>query len=174
VPDAVTATPPIRSLVWSLLGAVVALWLGYALVAGMKQGSTAPPPASHARPAAPTAPVGLTLTAAPALRVRSSLFVPGRVAPPVVRHAPVHRSRATSAVAARAPQTTTTAPAPAATPAPVTPVQTTPTPTPTPAPAPTPRPAPKARPQTTLTAQPKHPSGGSFDQSSGSGFDQSG
>ena len=167
MPDAVTAAPPIRSLVWSLLGAVVVLWLAYAIVAGMKQGSAPPAPVSPARTAPDTAPVGLALTPAPALRVRSSLFGPPR-AGTVVRHAPRHRVRATSAVSAPAPQTATPAPAPATTPAPLTPVQTTPTPTPTP-PA---RPAPKPRP--TLKAQPKQPSGPSFDQSSPSGFDNSG
>ena len=168
MPDAVTAAPPIRGLVWSLLGAVVALWLGYAIVAGMKQGSAAPQPASHARPAPQTAPVGLALTAAPALRVRSSLFATARLGT-VVRHAPRHRVRAKSAVVAPAPQTAMAPPpAPTTTTAPVTPIQATPTPTPTPAPAP------KARPQTTLTAQPKHPSGGGFDQTSASGFDNSG
>jgi hypothetical protein len=172
VPDAVTAAPPIRSIVWSLLGAVVALWLAYAIVAGMKHGTAAPRPVSHARPAPQTTPVGLSLTAAPALRVRSSVFVPGAVAP-VVRHAPRHRVRAKTAAVAPAPQTTTTAaPAPDPTPAPVTPVQTTPTPTPTPTPAP--RPVAKPRPQTTLKAQPKPSSGGGFDESSPSGFDQSG
>jgi hypothetical protein len=170
VPDAVTAAPPIRSLVWSLLGALVALWLGYAIVAGMKQGSAAPQPATHPRPAAETAPVGLAFTAAPALRVRSSLFAPAR-AGTVIRHAPRHRARAKAAVSAPAPQTAMTpAPTPAATPAPVTPVQATPTPTPTPAP----RPAAKPRPQTTLKAQPKPSSGGGFDESSPSGFDNSG
>ena len=170
MPDAVTAAPPIRSVVWSLLGAVVALWLAYAVVAGMKHGTAAPRPASHARPAPQTTPVGLSLTAAPALRVRSSLFGPGAVVP-VVRHAPRHRVRAKTAVVPPAPQTAlTAAPAPVTTPAPVTPVQATPTPTPTPAP----RPVAKPRPQTTLKAQPKPSSGGGFDQSSPSGFDQSG
>ncbi len=168
MPDAVTAAPPIRSIAWSLLGAVVALWLTYAIVAGMKHGTAAPRPVSHARPASQSAPVELSLTAAPALRVRSSLFAPGRVAP-VVRHAPRHRARVRTAVIAPAPQTATPAPTPATTPAPVTPVQATPTPTPTPAP----RPVAKPRPQT-LTAQPKHSSGGGFDESSPSGFDQSG
>jgi hypothetical protein len=169
VPDAVTAAPPIRSLVWSILGAVVALWLAYAIVAGMKHGTAAPRPASHARPAPQTAPVALSLTAAPALRVRSSLFAPGRVAP-VVRHAPRHLARAKSAALAPAPQTAmTTPPAPATTPS-VTPVQATATPTPTPAP----RPAAKPRPQTTLKAQPNPSSGPGFDESSASGFDQSG
>jgi hypothetical protein len=168
VPDAVTAAPPIRSIVWSLLGAVVALWLAYAVVAGMKHGTAAPRPVSHARPASQTTPVGLSLTAAPALRVRSSLFAPGAVAP-VVRHAPRHRARAKTAVVAPAPQPVTT---PATTPAPVTPVQTTPTPTPTPAPRPvaTPRPQPKPQPK----PKPKPSSGGGFDESSPSGFDQSG
>jgi hypothetical protein len=166
VPDAVTAAPPIRSIVWSLLGAVVALWLAYAIVAGMKHGTAAPRPVSHARPASQTTPVGLSLTAAPALRVRSSLFAPGAVAP-VVRHAPRHRVRAKTAAVAPAPQTAVTAaPAPDPTPAPVTPVQTTPTPAS--------RPAAKPRPQTTLKAQPKPSSGGGFDESSPSGFDQSG
>ena len=167
-----TAAPPIRSLVWSLLGAVVALWLAYAIVAGMKHGSAAPRPGSQGRAAPQATPVGLSLAAAPALRVRSSLFAPGRAAP-VVRHAPRQRSRARTAVVAPAPQTAvTTAPPPATTPAPVTPVQSTPTPTPTPTPAP--RPVAKPRPQTTLTSHPKHPSGGGFDESSPSGFDQSG
>jgi hypothetical protein len=166
VPDAVTAAPPIRSIVWSLLGAVVALWLAYAVVAGMKHGTAAPRPVSHARPAAQTTPVGLSLPAAPALRVRSSLFAPGAVAP-VVRHAPRHRAHAKTAVVAPAPQTAlTAAPAPVTTPAPVTPVQATPTPAP--------RPVAKPRPQTTLKAQPKPSSGGGFDESSPSGFDQSG
>jgi hypothetical protein len=168
VPDAVTAAPPIRSIVWSLLGAVVALWLAYAVVAGMKHGTAAPRPVSHARPASQTTPVGLSLTAAPALRVRSSLFAPGAVAP-VVRHAPRHRAHAKTAAVAPAPQPVTT---PATTPAPVTPVQTTPTPTPTPAPRPvaTPRPQPKPQPK----PKPKPSSGGGFDESSPSGFDQSG
>ena len=167
MPDAVTAAPPIRSLVWSLLGAVVALWLAYAIVAGMKHGTAAPRPATHARPARQTAPVALSLTAAPALRVRSSVFAPGRVAP-VVRHAPRQRARAKPAAVAPAPQTTMTSPpTPVTTPA-VTPVQTTPTPTPTPTPAA------KPRPQTTLKAQPKPSSGPGFDESSASGFDQSG
>jgi hypothetical protein len=164
----VTAAPPIRSIFWSLLGAVVALWLAYAIVAGMKHGTAAPRPVSHARPAPQTAPVELSLTAAPALRVRSSLFAPGAVAP-VVRHAPRHRARAKTAVVAPAPQPAKTpAPAPATTPAPVSPVQATPTPTPAP------RPVAKPRPQTTLKAQPKPSSGGGFDESSPSGFDQSG
>jgi len=169
VPDAVTAAPPIRSLVWSLLGAIVALWLAYAIVAGMKQGSAPPAPASHARTAPQTTPVGLALTPAPSLRVRSSLFGPAR-ARTVVRHAPLHRARAKSAASAPAPQTATPPPAPVTTPAPPTPAQTTPTPTPTPTPSA--QPAPKPRP--TLKAQPKQPSGPSFDESSPSGFDNSG
>ena len=170
MPDAVTAAPPIRSLVWSVLGAVVALWLAYAIVAGMKHGTAAPRPATHTRPAPQNAPVALSLTAAPTLRVRSSVFAPGRVAP-VVRHAPRHRARTTSVAVAPAPQPTMTPPPAPATTAPVTtPVQATPTPTPTPAP----QPAAKPRPQTTLKAQPKSPSGPGFDESSASGFDQSG
>jgi hypothetical protein len=176
VPHAVTAAPPIRSIVWSVLGAAVALWLAYAIVAGMKHGTASARSGSHVAPAAATTPVGLSLAPAPALRVRSSLFAPGRVAP-VVRHAPRHRARVKTAVVARAPQTTTPpAPAPDTTPAPVAPVQATPTPTPTPtpAPAPAPRPVAKPRPQPTLKAHPKQSSGGGFDESSPSGFDQSG
>jgi hypothetical protein len=162
-----SAAPPIRSVVWSLLGALVALWLAYAVVAGMKHGTAAPRPASHARLAPETAPIGLSLAAAPALRVRSSVFAPGRVAP-VVRHAPRQRARAKPAAVAPAPQTTVTSPpTPVTTPA-VTPVQTTPTRTPTPTPVA------KPRPQTTLKAQPKPSSGPGFDESSASGFDQSG
>jgi hypothetical protein len=167
-----TAAPPIRSLVWSALGAVVALWLAYAIVAGTKHATAAPRPASRERTAPQTTPVGLSLAPAPALRVRSSLFAPGRVAP-VVRHAPRHRARAKTAVVAPAPQTAVTpSPSPATTTSPVTPVQATPTPTPTPPPAP--RPVAKPRPQTTLKAKPKPSSGGGFDESSPSGFDQSG
>jgi hypothetical protein len=169
-----TAAPPIRSLVWSVLGAVVALWLAYAIVAGTKHGAAAPPPASHEGTAPQTTPAGLSLAAAPALRVRSSLLAPGRAAP-VVRHAPRHKARAKTAVVAPAPQTAvTTSPSPATTPSPVTPVQATPSPTPTPTPTPAPRPVAKPRPQTTLNAQPKPSSGGGFDESSPSGFDQSG
>ncbi|HEX6696088.1 MAG TPA: hypothetical protein VF080_04815 [Solirubrobacteraceae bacterium] len=167
-----TAAPPIRSLVWSVLGAVVALWLAYAIVVGMKHGAAAPGPASHERTAPQTAPVGLSLAPAPALRVRSSVFAPGRAAP-VVRHAPRHKARAKTAVVARVPQTAvTTSPSPDSTPSPVTPVQATPTPTSTPTPAP--RPVAKPKPQTTLKAQPKPSSGGGFDESTPSGFDQSG
>jgi hypothetical protein len=169
VPDALTGAPPIRALVWSLLGALVGLWLGYAIVAGMKQGSAAPQPAAaHAPPATETAPVGLALTAAPALRVRSSLFGSAPVRT-VVRHAPRRRARAKATVAAPAPQTAmASGPTPVSTPAQTIPVQA------APAPAPAPRPAPTPKRQPTLTAQPKQPSGPSFDQSSPNGFDNSG
>ena len=168
MPDALTGAPPIRALVWSLLGALVGLWLGYAIVAGMKQGSAArQPAAAHAPPGPETAPVGLALTAAPALRVRSSLFGSAPVRT-VVRHAPRRRARAKATVAAPAPQTVAPGPTPVSTPAQTIPVQA------PPAPAPAPRPAPTPKRQPTLTAQPKQPSGPSFDQSSPNGFDNSG
>jgi hypothetical protein len=168
VPDALTGAPPIRALVWSLLGALVGLWLGYAIVAGMKQGSAGQQPAAaHAPPGPETVPVGLALTAAPALRVRSSLFGSAPVRT-VVRHAPRRRARAKATVAAPAPQTVAPGPTPVSTPAQTIPVQA------PPAPAPAPRPAPTPKRQPTLTAQPKQPSGPSFDQSSPNGFDNSG
>ena len=148
-----------RALLWGLLGAVVALWLGYAVVAGMTQASPSRP-AAHPRPAAlpESAQVGLGLSPAPALRVRSAVLgqAPARTIVRRTRRAPArHRAPLMSA-----PVT------PATTPVATAPVRQTPVPTPAPRPA--------RKPQTTVTAQPKQPARPGFDQSSPSGFDNSG
>ena len=163
--------PPTRALVWSGFGALVGLWISFAVVAGMTQ-STAPRHAAHARPLPKAAPVGLALSAAPALHVRPAVF---GSAPAVVVAAPrpTHHHRAAPKPAAPAPATT----APLST-APQTPITSPVTPTTTAAPtipaqqAPAPQPARKAHP--TLVAKPKPSSGGGFDESAPSGFDNSG
>jgi hypothetical protein len=177
MPDAMSARPRTNGLLWSGLGAVVGLWIGYAVVAGMAQGTPSPPP-THAQPAPKSAPVGLALTAPPALRVRPALFAAGPVvaiAPPT--HRQRHRHRAAARPAAAAPAPAMSAPAaptsqapisnpttPTANPAPTTPAQ----PTPTPAP----RPVRQQKP--TLVAKPKPKPAPDFDDSTPSGFDNSG
>ena len=168
-----TTRPPTRALLWSGFGALVGLWLSFAVVAGMTQ-STAPRRAAHAAAPPKAAPVGLAISTAPALHVRATVF---GAAPAVAIAAPkpTHRHRAAPKPAAPAPAP---APAPAmsapaspaaqapittpATPAPTTPVQQ----------APAPRPVRKAQP--TLVAKPKPSSGPGFDESAPSGFDNSG
>jgi hypothetical protein len=165
---------PSRALLWAILGAVVGLWAGYAVVAGVSKGS--PQPASHgAAVAAAATPVGFALSKAPALQVRRKVMRHKRVHRRAVHRRAVHRRVRHKRVVRRAPARRVVAPAPpamsipatpAVTPAPVTPVQA------APAPRPAPRPAPKPRPK--LTAKPTKPARPDFDQSSPGGFDNSG
>jgi hypothetical protein len=157
---------PSRALLWAILGAVVGLWAGYAVVAGVSKGS--PQPASHgAAVAAAATPVGFALSKAPALQVRRKVMRHKRVHRRAVHRRAVHRRVRHKRVVRRTPVRRVVAPAPPAmTPAPVTPVQA------APAPRPAPRPAPKPRPK--LTAKPTEPARPDFDQSSPGGFDNSG
>lgn len=164
--------PPTRAFVWSGLGALVGLWLGFAVVAGITQSAPASS-ATHARPLPKPAPVGFALTDAPALHVRGVVL--GTVA---VRSAPTPRRRhRTAPKAAPAP-----APAPAmsapVTPAPQTPVTNPVTPvTPTQQATPVqqaPAPRPVRRTQPTVVSKPKPSSGPDFDNAAPSGFDNSG
>ena len=86
-----TTRPPTRALLWSGFGALVGLWLSFAVVAGMTQ-STASRPATHAVALPSAAPVGLAISAAPALHVRAEVF---GSAPAVAIAAPrpTHRHR---------------------------------------------------------------------------------
>jgi hypothetical protein len=177
MPDAMSARPRTNGLLWSGLGAVVGLWIGYAVVAGMAEGTPSPSP-TLAQPAPRSAPVGLALTAPPALRVRPALFAAGPVvamAPPAHRQRHRHRAAARAAAAAPAPAPAMNAPAestsqapitnpttPAANPAPVTPAE------------PTPAPRPVRRQQPTSVAKPKPKPAPDFDDSTPTGFDNSG
>jgi hypothetical protein len=176
MPDTMSARPPTNGLLWSGLGAVVGLWIGYAVVAGMTQGTPSPPPA-HAQPAPRSAPVGLALTLPPELRVRPALFAAGPVtvmATPRPTHRHRHRAVAKPAAAAPAPAPAMSAPA-APTQAPIT-NPTTPTANLAPAtPAqPTPAPRPVRQQKPTLVAKPKPKPAPDFDDSTPSGFDNSG
>lgn len=163
MPDAVSRRRPTAALVWGIAGALLGLWIGYAVVAGATGPSSRPPASAPSGPVA--APTSLTLRALPALHVRRALLkralanataVP---APTMAAPAPVV---AMSAPAAPAPAATTSAPATTSVPA---------------APAPSrssPPPPPATKPQPTVTAQPKRPSGPDFDESAPAGFDNSG
>jgi hypothetical protein len=160
---------PSRALLWAILGVVVGLWAGYAVVAGVSKGS--PQRASHgAAVAAAATPVGFALSKAPALQLRRKVMrhkrVHRRAVHRRVRHKRVVRRAPARRVVAPAPPAMSIPATPAATPAPVTPVQA------APAPRPAPRPAPKPRPR--LTAKPTEPARPDFDQSSPGGFDNSG
>jgi hypothetical protein len=50
MPDAMSARPRTNGLLWSGLGAVVGLWIGYAVVAGMAEGTPSPSPTPAPRP----------------------------------------------------------------------------------------------------------------------------
>jgi hypothetical protein len=157
---------PQRVLLWAIPVAVVSLWVGFAVVAGATGSSPRPAaPAAPVQPMGEAAPIGLALSPAPALRVRSAVLaasahqVTGRRA----KHTQPTRARAISSPAPAAPAAAMSAPAaPAATPAPTHAVQ------------PTPSPRPAAKPRPTLTAEPKRPSRPDFDQSQSDGFDNSG
>ena len=150
---------PTAALVGVIVGALVGVWVGYALVAGAT--GSGPRPAASAPSTPVAAPTSLTLNALPELRVRRALL---------------KRALANATVA---PAPTVAAPAPVvamSAPAPQPPAETTSTPAePAPAPSqPAPSPPPAAGPQPTVTAQPKRPSGPDFDESAPSGFDNAG
>jgi hypothetical protein len=151
-----TALRPSGSLVGAIVAAVVSLWLGFAVVAGVT-GAT-PRTVAPAQPIREAAPVGgFALHPAPALRVRWALL----------ERAP---ATATTAPASPAPMSTpASSAADAATSAPATPESAGAA-----EPAPSPRPAPAPKPQPRLTAAPTHGSGPDFDESAPGGFDNSG
>jgi hypothetical protein len=178
MPDAMSARPPTYGLLWSALAAVVGLWLGYAVVAGMAQGTPSSPP-TPTQPVPRSAPVGLALTPPPELRVRPALFAAGPVtaiATPTPTHRRRHRAAARPAAAAPAPAPAMSAPTtqtpitnpvtPTTDPAPTTPAQ----PTPTPAP----RPVREQQPTIVAKPKPKPKPAPDFDDSAPSGFDNSG
>jgi hypothetical protein len=179
VPDTVSRRPPVQALVWSLLGALVGLWLGYALVAGMTKGTSSPPPAAEAATLPRGTPVDLALGAPPALGVRPALLAhaPLAITKPKPKRKPKHRRRHKPARRHVAPPTTAAMSAPASTQV-QTPISNPTTPAATPAPTtpvqPTPAPRPARKPQTSLVAKPKPSSGPDFDDSTPSGFDNSG
>jgi hypothetical protein len=163
---------PGTAIVGAVVATVIALWLSYAVAAGLMQSA---PPASGASQSPDTAPVGLALTPVPELRMRPALHKRAAEARAVAQPAPPPPARA----AAPAPPAKERAPAqtpPPAMSAPPAPATTTPAPQPAvnqaPATAPTPKPATKPRP--TLTAHPSKPAQPDFDESSPSGFDTSG
>jgi outer membrane biosynthesis protein TonB len=160
VPGAVSSLRPTSAVLTAILVAAVSLWAGFAVVAGATRSSPGPAAPAQTRPE--VAPPHLTLTAAPALRVRPALLerAPARATVLAARPAP---APAKSAHPSPAPATAMSAPAsPPAAPEPSRTVQ----------PSPSPRPAPK--PQPTRTAAPSHPAGPDFDQSQPDGFDNSG
>jgi outer membrane biosynthesis protein TonB len=160
VSDAVTAPRPTPALLGAILAAIVSLWAGFAVVAGVTGTSTRPTVSREPSrlEAAPAAPVGLALSAVPALRLRAAMLERS-VAAPTATSAPA-TPPATSDPAATTPTPST--PPTSETPQTPSAVQ----------PSPSPRPAPK--PQPTLTAEPKHTSSPDFDESAPSGFDTSG
>jgi outer membrane biosynthesis protein TonB len=181
VPDAVSSLRPSPALLGALAAAVVALWLGWAVAAGVTQSD--PLRATGEAPGTDAAPIGLELTPAPALRVRPLLLkhAADAIAPAPSAPTPARSDPTPSAPppAASAPATPPATPEPVApvTPSPAAPVQQAPAPVQQ-APAPAPQPAPKTRrapkPQPTLIAQPKRSSSPDFDESAPSGFDTAG
>jgi hypothetical protein len=166
VPDAVSAPLTTRRLGVSIAAAVLSLWLGFAVAAGVD--NPAPSPPASAQQAAPTR---IGLRTAPALRVRPALLVPAAATATATAPRAAMRA-ATPRPAPRpvsiAPRTPTSAPAspavkpPAATRQPASAVQ----PARFSSPAPKPRPSP--------VAAPKKPSKPDFDESAPGGFDTSG
>jgi outer membrane biosynthesis protein TonB len=174
----VSSLRPSPALLGALAAAVVGLWLGWAVAAGVTQSD--PLRATGAAAGTDAAPVGLELTPAPALRVRPLLLkhaadaiaqppAPTPSAPMPARSAP---TRSAPPPAASAPATPQATPEPAAPvpPSPAAPVEQ----APAPAPQPTPKPRRAPKPQPTLTAQPKRSSSPDFDESAPSGFDTAG
>jgi hypothetical protein len=169
-----SAARPGTAILGAVVATVVALWLSYAVAAGLMQagGGAADTP----RAPSEAAPFGLALTPAPELRVRPALLkraaasaaaataprAPAPAPAPAPAAAPAKTEPANTAHSMSTPEPMTHAPSPAATPAPAAPVQ----------PAPVARPAPKPKP--TLAAQPKQPAAPDFDEASPSGFDNAG
>jgi hypothetical protein len=157
---------PGMAIVGAVLATVLALWLSYAVAAGLMQGTSGP---SGSRQFLGAAPVGLTLTPVPELRMRPALHKRAAKARAIARPARPPSARA----AAQSPPARGGAPVRASAPAisaPPTPATTTPAPQ-SPvnqAPAATPKPQPP------LAAHPSKPARPDFDESSPSGFDTSG
>jgi hypothetical protein len=170
MPHRVSRRPSAKAIGWSLFGAVVGLWLSYAVVAGMTQ-TTKAAPVAHARDASEAAPVSLALTAAPALQVRSTLFTGAQAVTIVKPRHKTHRATkrvrrtvmrpaapAAPAMTAPAPPPQTTMSNPVQDTTPATPVRSTPAP----------------RPQPKPVAKVSSPATPDFDDSAPSGFDNSG
>jgi hypothetical protein len=164
----------------AILGAIAAtlfaLWLSYAVAAGLLQSAR---PASDATQTPQAAPIGLALTPAPELRIRPALGEHAAEARTIAR--PVASApapgRATAPPAKSAPPpAATSAPPPAAMSAPPAPAATTPAPDPPAQQAPPPKstPKPAARPRPTPAARPTKPASPDFDDASPSGFDTAG
>ena len=164
MPDAVSAQLTTRRLAVSIAAAVLSLWLGFAVAAGVDNPAPSPPasaPAGHE-----AAPTRLVLRTAPALRVRPALLEHAAAAPTAPRAA---MREPTAPPKTTEPQTPTSVPEPRV----ATPPAATPQPTPTTVqPVRSSPPAPKPRP-TTVTA-PKQPAKPDFDESAPGGFDTSG
>jgi hypothetical protein len=165
---------PGTAIVGAVVATVLALWLSYAVAAGLMQGAPGPSGAPQSLGAAP---VGLTLTPVPELRMRPALHKRAAEARAIAQPAPPRSVRAATsarpakegAPAQAPPPAMSAPPAPATTtPAPQSPVTQAPAATPTP----TPKVAPKPRP--TLAAHPIKPARPDFDESAPSGFDTSG
>jgi hypothetical protein len=165
---------PSTAIVGAVIATVIALWLSYAVAAGLMQGGRR---ASGAPQSPGAAPVGLALTPVPELRMRPALHKRAAAARAIAQPAPPPSARAAAqatpskegAPAQAPPPAMSAPPAPATTtPAPQSPVNQAPAATPTP----TPKIAPKPRP--TLAAHPSKPARPDFDESSPSGFDTSG
>jgi hypothetical protein len=164
-----SAARPSTAILGAIAATLFALWLSYAVAAGLLQSAR---PASGAAQTPQAAPIGLALTPAPELRMRPALG----------KHAAEARTIARPVASAPAPARATappakSAPPPAAMSAP-SPAATTPAPDPpaqqAPPPKPTPTPKPAARPRPTPAARPTKPASPDFDDASPSGFDTAG
>jgi hypothetical protein len=164
-----SAARPGTAILGAIAATLFALWLSYAVAAGLLQSAR---PASGAAQTPQAAPIGLALTPAPELRMRPALG----------KHAAEARTIARPVASAPAPARATappakSAPPPAAMSAP-SPAATTPAPDPpaqqAPPPKPTPTPKPAARPRPTPAARPTKPTSPDFDDASPSGFDTAG
>jgi hypothetical protein len=164
-----SAARPGTAILGAIAATLFALWLSYAVAAGLLQSAR---PASGAAQTPQAAPIGLALTPAPELRMRPALG----------KHAAEARTIARPVASAPAPARATappakSAPPPAAMSAP-SPAATTPAPDPpaqqAPPPKPTPTPKPAARPRPTPAARPTKPASPDFDDASPSGFDTAG
>jgi hypothetical protein len=158
VPD-VSSVRPGSALLWAILVAGVSMWISFAIVASATRISPRPAVPARARPEA--APIGLALSAAPALRLRATLREHSAASPTALSAQP----------APAAPSAPAPAPASARTPsaAPAAPKKPTTVPQ-----APSSSPRPTAGPQTRRTPEPRRSPPPDFDESAPAGFDTSG
>jgi hypothetical protein len=158
-----SAARPGTTILGAVVATVVALWLSYAVAAGLMQSAQR---ASGAPQRPEAAPVGLALTPAPELRMRPALLKHAAAVRAIAQPAPASAPAPPPAAppAARpAPAAMSAPPPPAATmPAPSAPARQAPAPRPTTTPAPAPKP------------QPTKPARPDFDDAAPSGFDTAG